>query len=74
MSIRSASSSAARGELFDGKRLRGDDEQRLERAGEPVERVRGDQAERAVHAVVLSSSTVVSCPARATRIGANGAA
>ena len=34
----------------DGERRGGDDEQRLDRAGELVERVRCDQAERSVHA------------------------
>ena len=38
------------GQLVHGERLRRDHEQRLERARERVERVGGDQAERAVHA------------------------
>ena len=44
------------GELIERQRLRSDDEQRLDRAGEPVDRVRGDQAERAVHCRILPSS------------------
>src|SRR5207248_10935901 len=60
-------------ELLHRQRRRGDDEQRLQRAGELVERITGDQAERSVHAVVLSSSSRLSFPARAILIGANGA-
>ena len=37
------------GELFDRERRRGHDEQGLERPGELVDRVRGDQAERTIH-------------------------
>src|SRR5262249_37416398 len=55
-------------ELLDRERRRGDDEQRLERPPEPVERVGGNQAERTVHAELLSTA------ARAILIGANGAA
>src|SRR5207247_1361611 len=52
------------------QRLRRHHRQRLDRPREPVDRARGDQAERAipVHSTLLSSS------ARRTRIGANGAA
>src|SRR5262249_10275267 len=56
------------GQVLDGQRLRRDDEQRLDRAGELVDRVRRDQAERTVHPRLLSSAAL------ATRIGANGAA
>src|SRR5438105_8477576 len=57
-----------RGRQLGGRqRRRRDHEQRLERPRELVERVRRDQAERAVQSSLPSS-------ARATRIGANGAA
>src|SRR5918992_217747 len=55
-------------ELLDHQRLRGDDEQRLDRPGELVDRVRGDQAERAIHGSLLSTSV------REILMGANGAA
>ena len=52
-----------------GRERRGrDDEQRLERARELVDRICGDQAERAIHSRFLSSSV------RETLIGPNGAA
>src|SRR5262249_59757526 len=57
-----------RAELLGRERRRGDDEQRLERPREPVEGIGRDQAERTVHAVLLSTA------ARAILIGANGAA
>src|SRR5262249_9225284 len=56
------------GELVDGERPRRDDEQRLDRAGELVDRVRGDQPERTFHCRLLSAS------GREILIGANGAA
>ena len=56
------------GELVDRERRGGDDEQRLDRPGELVDRVRGDQAERAIH----SASSF--CVWAETLIGANGAA
>ena len=55
-------------ELLDRQRRRRDDEQRLERAGELVERILCDQAERTVHEASLSTSV---CE---ILIGANGAA
>src|SRR4029077_10319049 len=56
------------GELVDRQRLRGHDQQRLDGSSQPVDRARGDQAERAVHSSLLSSAALL------TRIGANGAA
>src|SRR5439155_19766030 len=56
------------GQLVHGERLRGDHEQRLQRASEAVERAGEDQAERAVFHAVSFSST------RWTKIRANGAA
>ena len=56
------------GELGHRERRGGDDEQRLDGAREVVDGVGRDQAERAVHVVILSSS------AREILIGANGAA
>src|SRR5581483_6769964 len=53
-------------ELLRRQRLRGHDEERLERPGELVERVRCDQAERSVHEASLSTS------GREILIGANG--
>ena len=61
-----------RRQLLEGQRLRGDDEQRLDRSGERVDRVRGDQAERAIHSSTFLSVRRTS--ARDIRIGANGAA
>src|SRR6266508_147655 len=58
------------GQIVRRERLRRHDEQRLERPRERVERTRRDQAERALHASTPSSPPA----ARATRIGANGAA
>ena len=55
-------------ELVRLERRRGDDEQRLGRPRERVERIGGDQAERTFHERLLSTS------ARAILIGANGAA
>src|SRR5262249_8706176 len=55
-------------QLVDRQRRRCDDEQRLERPREAVERVGRDQAERTAHAELLSTA------ARAILIGANGAA
>ncbi len=43
-------------QLVDGERRRGDDEQRLDRVRETVDRVRCDQAERSFHSWILSSS------------------
>src|SRR5581483_10873838 len=56
------------GQLLHRQRRRGDDEERLHRAGELVERVAGNQAERSVHESSLSTSV------REILIGANGAA
>ena len=42
------------GELVDRQRRRGHDEEGLERPGELVDRVRGDQAERTIHSALLS--------------------
>src|ERR671912_507110 len=56
------------GEIADRQRRGRDDEQRLDRAGELVDRIRGDQAERAIHSAVLSVS------GRETLIRAKGAA
>ena len=68
-------------ELGGGERSRRDDEERLDRPRELVDRVGGDQAERAVHVVILSlsrglapSSRFPVVAARETRIGAKGAA
>lgn len=55
-------------ELADGERRGRDDEKRLDRPRETIDRVRGDQAERAVHTRILSSSALE------TLIGAKGAA
>src|SRR6476659_274352 len=44
------------GQLLHGEWGRRDDEQRLNGSSEPVDRVRGDQAERAFPAEILSSS------------------
>ena len=49
------------GELLDRQRRRGDHEQRLERPGELVDRVCGDQAERTIHSAVLSFAFADSC-------------
>src|SRR5262245_10712017 len=57
------------GELVRRERLRRHDEQRLDRPCQRVERVRLDQAERALHTATSSTAT-----SRDTRIGANGAA
>src|SRR5205807_7639739 len=56
------------GELGDRERRRRHDQQRFHRAGEPVDGVRRDQAERTVHEASLSTSV------REILIGANGAA
>ena len=56
------------GELLRRQRRRGDDEQRLDRLGQLVERIGGNQAERSVHESSLSTS------AREILMGANGAA
>ena len=56
ISTRSRSSRGGLGELLHGEGRRGDDEQRLERVCELVERIGGDQAERTVHARLLSAS------------------
>src|SRR5207244_711290 len=60
-------------ELLDREGCRRHDQERLERAGELVERIGRDQAERTVHSPVLSSLSVDSCPLRKILIGANGA-
>src|SRR6266508_716607 len=52
-------------ELLDRERLRGDDEERLDRPRELVDRTRGDQAEWAIHDSPLSAS------GREILIGAN---
>src|SRR5947207_12254216 len=57
------------GKLLDGERRRSDDEQRLDRPCEPVEWISRDQAERTVHAAVLTSRSLFSCAS-----GAGGAA
>src|SRR5262249_52914262 len=55
-------------ELVDRERRGGDDKKSLDRPGETVDRIGGDQAERAFHSEILSLS------ARETLIGLNGAA
>src|SRR5829696_2580504 len=62
-----------RRKLLDAQWLGRDDEQRLDRVGEAVDRIGRDQAERSVDVALLSRPAEVSSPARDTRIGANGA-
>src|SRR5439155_12634424 len=61
------------GEVLGGQRLGGDDEQRLQRAGQLVDGIRRDQAERTFHGL-SPSPAIAGLPALWMRIGANGAA